>query len=193
MKATTDRFFFGAITAAATTLGFSVPALAQTTIAIDGSSTVFPITEAVAEEFQIANSGINVTVGVSGTGGGFEKFCAGETAISNASRPIKEEEIQACEANGIEYIELPIAYDALTVVVNPENTWASEMTVEELNTLWAPEAEGTITTWSQVRSGWPDEPIGFADILALSQDPEGWAAFGHPEWGPFRLGKTNPN
>lgn len=135
-------------------------ALAQSTeIQIDGSSTVFPISEAVAEEFQNANPGVNVTVGVSGTGGGFSRFCAGETAISNASRPIKDSEIEACRAAGVEYIELPIAYDALTVVVNSENNWLESLTVEELNTLWEPSAQGTITNWNQIRSSFPNQPI----------------------------------
>ena len=130
------------------------------TISIDGSSTVYPITEAVAEEFQAAGaSDTRVTVGISGTGGGFEKFCAGETVISNASRPIKDTEMEACEQAGIEYIELPIAYDAITVVVNPENTWAQSLTVEELKKMWEPAAQGTITSWNQVRSDFPDEPI----------------------------------
>jgi len=128
-------------------------------IQIDGSSTVYPITEAVAEEFQKANPGARVTVGESGTGGGFKKFCNGETDISDASRPIKPTEIEACGVNGIEYIELPVAYDGLAVVVNPKNTWAASMTVAELKRLWEPEAQGTITRWSQIRTGWPDEEI----------------------------------
>jgi phosphate transport system substrate-binding protein len=129
------------------------------TIKIDGSSTVFPITEAVAEEFQIEKQGaVQVTVGVSGTGGGFKKFCAGQTDISNASRPIKDEEMQACQAAGIEYIELPVAYDALTVVVNPQNPVES-ITVEELKKMWEPAAEGTVTNWNQVNSGWQDAPL----------------------------------
>lgn len=127
------------------------------TIAIDGSSTVFPITEAVAEEFQASKRGaVRVTVGISGTGGGFKKFCNGELDISNASRPIKESEQQACAAKGIEYVELPVAYDALTVVVNPRNTWAASMTTAELKAMWEGAAEGKITKWSQVRPGWPD-------------------------------------
>ncbi|NJN73170.1 MAG: PstS family phosphate ABC transporter substrate-binding protein [Limnothrix sp. RL_2_0] len=128
-------------------------------VAIDGSSTVFPIAEAMAEEFQNANPDVRVTVGVSGTGGGFKKFCAGETDISNASRPIKEEEIALCEEGGVEYIEIPIAYDALSVVANPENDWAMCLTTEELATIWSPDAEGTIDNWSQVREGFPDEPL----------------------------------
>jgi phosphate transport system substrate-binding protein len=128
-------------------------------IAVDGSSTVFPITEAMSEEFQIANNAVKVTVGVSGTGGGFKKFCAGETDISNASRPIKEEEAAACTEKGIEFIELPIAFDALTVVTNLENDWAKCLTVEELKKMWEPAAKGKITNWSQIRSGFPSEPL----------------------------------
>ncbi|MBD1998633.1 PstS family phosphate ABC transporter substrate-binding protein [Leptolyngbya sp. FACHB-541] len=129
------------------------------TIAIDGSSTVFPISEAMAEEFMAANNGVQVTVGTSGTGGGFEKFCAGETQISNASRIIEADEIAACEAAGIEFIELPVAQDALTVVVNPENDWAECMTIEQLNTMWAPEAQGTVSNWNQVDPSFPDAPL----------------------------------
>lgn len=128
-------------------------------VLIDGSSTVFPITEAMAEEFQGANPETRVTVGVSGTGGGFKKFCAGETDISNASRPIKAEEIEACAKAGIEYIELPVAYDALSVIVNPENDWAMCLTTEELAKIWSPESEGKVTNWNQVREGFPDRPI----------------------------------
>ena len=128
-------------------------------ILIDGSSTVFPITEAMAEEFQTANPDTRVTVGVSGTGGGFSKFCAGETDISNASRPIKAEEIEACEQAGIEYVEIPVAYDAISVVLSPENDWATCLTTEELATIWSPESEGTITNWNQVREGFPDRPL----------------------------------
>ena len=108
-------------------------AAAPSVIQIDGSSTVFPITEAVAEEFQKANKAVRVTVGISGTGGGFQKFCRGETDISDASRPISATEIEACKKAGIEYIELPIAYDGLAVVVNPKNTWASNITVADFS------------------------------------------------------------
>jgi len=128
-------------------------------IDVDGSSTVFPITEAVAEDFMAANPGARVTVGESGTGGGFQKFCRGETALSDASRPIKQSEIDACAAAGISYIELPIAYDGLTVVVNIANDWAPSMTVAELKTLWEPAAQGKVRRWNQVRPGWPDEEI----------------------------------
>ncbi|MHA2641241.1 MAG: PstS family phosphate ABC transporter substrate-binding protein [bacterium JZ-2024 1] len=129
-------------------------------IKADGSSTVYPITEAVAEEFQKAEKGkVRVTVGISGTGGGFKKFCAGETDISNASRPIKPTEVELCAKNKIEYIELPVAYDGLTVVVHPKNDWVDYMTVEELRRLWAPEAQGKITRWNQIRPSWPDKEI----------------------------------
>ncbi len=129
-------------------------------IEIDGSSTVFPITEAVAEEFGILTDGnVRVTVGVSGTGGGFKKFCNGETQISDASRPIKASEVQLCADAGIDYIEIPVAIDGLTVIVNKENSWAQCMTVEELNTMWAPEAEGVVTQWDQVRPGWPSDKM----------------------------------
>jgi phosphate transport system substrate-binding protein len=128
-------------------------------IAIDGSSTVFPITEAMAEEFQIANPGIQITVGVAGTGGGFEKFCAGETDVSNASRPIEADEIEACEQGGVEFIELPVAYDALSVVVNAQNDWVECLTTEELKKIWEPTAQGQVTNWSQVRDGFPDQEI----------------------------------
>jgi phosphate transport system substrate-binding protein len=128
-------------------------------IRVDGSSTVFPITEAVAEEFQRDVPGSKVTVGVSGTGGGFQKFCRGETDISNASRPITQKELDACQTSSVTFLELPIAYDGLTVVVNPKNTWAQSMTVAELKRLWEPQAEGKVTRWSQVRPGWPDREV----------------------------------
>ncbi|HYH55034.1 MAG TPA: PstS family phosphate ABC transporter substrate-binding protein, partial [Anseongella sp.] len=128
-------------------------------ISIDGSSTVYPITEAVAEEFRAVERDVRVTVGVSGTGGGFKKFGRGETDISNASRPISSEEIALCKANGIEFIELPVAYDGLAVVINPANDFVDYLTVEELKKIWEPAAQGTITRWSQVREGWPDEPL----------------------------------
>jgi len=126
-------------------------------VTIDGSSTVFPISEAMAEEFQIANSGVRVTVGISGTGGGFKKFCGGETDISDASRPIKSSEIELCRENGIEAIEIPVAWDGLTVVRNPANDWATCMTVDELKRVWQPGS--SITRWNQVRPEWPDEEI----------------------------------
>jgi phosphate transport system substrate-binding protein len=131
----------------------------QKIIAVDGSSTVFPITEAMAEEFQKANRTIKVTVGIAGTGGGFKKFCRGETDISDASRPITDKERAECKKNGIEYIELPVALDALTVMVNPKNNWVNEMTVAELKKIWEPAAQGKIMNWKQVRDGFPDRPL----------------------------------
>ena len=127
-------------------------------VKLDGSSTVFPISQAVAEEFQKDRGG-KVTVGVSGTGGGFKKFCRGEIAIAGASRPIKDEEAAQCKEGGIDYVELPVAYDGLAVVVHAKNDWAKDITVEELKTIWAPEAQGKITKWSQVRKGWPDKDL----------------------------------
>ncbi|PSN18785.1 phosphate-binding protein [filamentous cyanobacterium CCP5] len=129
-------------------------------IQVDGSSTVFPISEAMAEEFMVENPDTRVTVGVSGSGGGFEKFCNGETDISNASRPIAEDEIAACEEAGIEFIELPIAFDGITVVVNNDNDWAQCLTPDELSTMWAPASEGEVTNWNQVKSDYPDQPLG---------------------------------
>lgn len=128
-------------------------------IKADGSSTVYPITEAVAEEFGSANKDVKVTVGISGTGGGFKKFCAGETDISDASRPIKEAELKLCKENGVEFIELPVAFDALTVVINPKNTWAKTITVAELKKVWEPDAQGKVMKWSDIRSDWPDKPL----------------------------------
>ena len=129
-------------------------------IQIDGSSTVFPVTEAVAEEFQKSKKGkTKVTVGIAGTGGGFKKFCRGETENSNASRPILKQEMEACKGANVEYIELPIAFDALTVIINPKNTWAASMTVPELKKIWEPAAQGKITNWNQVRDKWPNAPL----------------------------------
>lgn len=129
-------------------------------IKIDGSSTVYPITEGVAEEFQKAKKGaVKVTVGTSGTGGGFKKFCRGEIDISDASRPILKKEMNACKENGISYIELPIAYDGLAVVVNPKNTWATCMNVEQLKEVWKPESQGKKLNWSELDSKWPKEEI----------------------------------
>jgi phosphate transport system substrate-binding protein len=129
-------------------------------VQVDGSSTVFPITEAVAEEFQKAKKGkVKVTVGIAGTGGGFKKFCRGEIDISDASRPILKQEMEACKGAGIEYFELPIAYDALTVIVNPKNDWVKAVTVPDLKKMWEPSAQGKVTNWNQVRSEWPNAPL----------------------------------
>ncbi|MEN2985862.1 MAG: PstS family phosphate ABC transporter substrate-binding protein [Thermodesulfovibrionaceae bacterium] len=140
-------------------------AYAQPIIKIDGSSTVFPITEGVAEDFQKAKKGaVKVTVGISGTGGGFKKFCRGETDISNASRPIQKKEIEACKEAGIRYIELPIAYDALSVFVNIKNNWIKDscITIEQLKRMWEPDAQGKITKWNQVDPSWPDRALRLA-------------------------------
>lgn len=128
-------------------------------VKVDGSSTVFPIGEAMAEEFQKGNGDVRVTVGVSGTGGGFKKFCAGETDISNASRPIKSSEMELCQKNGIEYVELPVAYDALSVVVNNENNFATCLTPDQLKTAWDEAAEGKISTWNQIDPSFPNTPL----------------------------------
>jgi phosphate transport system substrate-binding protein len=133
---------------------------AQALVKIDGSSTVYPITEAVAEEFQkMKKNAVKVTVGISGTGGGFKKFCRGEIDIADASRPILKKEMEDCAKAGIKYVELPIAFDALTVVVNPKNTWITQMTVAELKMMWEPGAQGKITKWNQVNPAWPDKPL----------------------------------
>jgi len=139
---------------------FGAQAALADVVKVDGSSTVYPITEAVAEEFQKAKkNAIKVTVGISGTGGGFKKFCRGEVDIANASRPILKKEMEACKEAGIEYIELPVAFDALTVVANPKNAFLKEMTVEQLKAIWEPAAQGKITRWNQVNPAWPDAPI----------------------------------
>lgn len=129
-------------------------------VKVDGSSTVYPVTEAVAEEFQKAKkNAIKVTVGISGTGGGFKKFCRGEIDISDASRPILKKEMDDCKAAGIQYIEMPVAFDALTVVINPKNAFIKQMTVAELKKMWEPAAQGKITKWNQVNPAWPDAPL----------------------------------
>lgn len=129
-------------------------------VKIDGSSTVFPMTEAVAEEFQKEKRNqVSVTVGISGTGGGFKKFCRGETDVTDASRPILQEEMQAAKENGIEYIELPVCFDALTIVVHPDNDWVDSITVAELKKIWEPGAQETVTRWNQVRPEWPEEEL----------------------------------
>jgi phosphate transport system substrate-binding protein len=135
------------------------PGPVEGTILVDGSSTVAPITMAVAEEFQKQYPEVRVPVGISGTGGGFKKFCNGETDISDASRPIKESEVELCKKNGIEYIELPVGFDGLAVMVNPSNDFVSCLTVEELKKMWEPAAEGTITKWNQIRADFPNQPL----------------------------------
>jgi len=128
-------------------------------MAIDGSSTVYPISEAVTETFRGQNPNVRITVSESGSGAGFQKFCRGETEISDASRPIRASEVETCLAAGITFIELPVAYDGLSVVIHPANTWARSMTVAELRKLWEPSAQGTVMRWNQIRPGWPDREI----------------------------------
>jgi phosphate transport system substrate-binding protein len=129
-------------------------------VKIDGSSTVYPVTEAVAEDFQKSKkNAVKVTVGISGTGGGFKKFCRGEIDISNASRPISAKEMEECGKAGIKFYELPVAYDALTVVINPKNEFAKQMSVEELKKLWEPAAQGKVTRWNQINPAWPNAEI----------------------------------
>src|SRR5215213_6661427 len=139
----------------------AAPAFAQQKVVkVDGSSTVYPITEAVAEEFQKSKkNAIKVTVGISGTGGGFKKFCRGETDVSDASRPILKKEMEDCKAAGIEYFELPVAFDALTVVINPKNAFIKQLTIAEMKKMWEPSAQGKITRWNQVNPQWPDQPM----------------------------------
>jgi phosphate transport system substrate-binding protein len=128
------------------------------TVQVDGSSTVFPISEAYAEEFQ-KQTGVKVTVGLSGTGGGFKKFCRGDIDVTGASRPIRDIEMKLCTENKVEFIELPVAVDGLANVIHPSNTWATCMTVAELKKIWEPAAQGKITNWKQVRSSFPDAPL----------------------------------
>ena len=140
----------------ATTFNIQVAQAADKIIKIDGSSTVYPITEAVAEEFQKSTK-IKVTVGESGTGSGFKKFCRGETDVSNASRPIAQKEIDACKEAGVQFIELPIAFDALTVVVNSKNDWVKSLSVDELKKMWGPKS--SVKNWKQVNAAYPDKPL----------------------------------
>ena len=148
--------------AADTTEGTTTEALSGK-IEIDGSSTVGPLTTAAAESFREVQPDVNVTVGVSGTGGGFERFCAGETDISNASRPIdEEEEVPLCEEAGIDYTEFQVGVDALTVVVNTDNDWATCLTVDQLEKIWEPAAEGKVTNWNQVDASFPDQALALA-------------------------------
>jgi phosphate transport system substrate-binding protein len=144
--------------AAGFTLALASGAALANTVKVDGSSTVFPVTEAVAEEFQKANRSLKVTVGISGTGGGFKKFCRGETDVQNASRPILAKEMEDCKKEGVQYIELPVAYDALTVVVNPKSP-LKEISIDDLKKMWEPAAQGKVTRWNQVNPAFPDLPL----------------------------------
>jgi len=162
MRTTTKFFALTAAVALTASVAGVRQVIAQTrpVVKVDGSSTVFPITEAMAEQFQKLKKGqVQVTVGISGTGGGFKKFCNGETDISNASRPILKREMEACRSKNISYIELPVAFDALSVVVNPRNNWVKQLTVAELKTIWEPAAQGKIKTWNQVNPAWPNRPL----------------------------------
>jgi phosphate transport system substrate-binding protein len=143
-------------------------------IEADGSSTVYPIMEAVAEEYQIALGGARVTVGISGTGGGFKRFCRGEIDIASASRPILKEEMALCAQAGVRYFELPIAYDALTVVVSKTNTFVDQLTIPELKTMWEPSAQRTVTSWKQIRATFPDQPLKLAGAGADSGTFDYW-------------------
>ncbi len=157
MSRTLSQFAGAAVLALA---AWPLVAPAQPVVKIDGSSTVFPITEGIAEDFQKMKKGaVKATVGISGTGGGFKKFCRGETDVQNASRPILTKEMEDCKAAGIEYYELPVAFDALTVVMNPKNAFLKQITVEELKKIWEPAAQGKVMRWNQVNPAWPDAPI----------------------------------
>jgi phosphate transport system substrate-binding protein len=152
-------------------------------IKADGSSTVHPLTAAVTESFVKQNPGVKVSVGISGTSAGFQQFCRGETDVQNASRPIEANEQAACEQAGIDFIEIPVAYDALTIIVNPANDWTSEITIDDLRRLWEPAAERKVMRWSDVRPGWPNEPIqlfGPGQGRRRSLRP-----LGHPPCGPL--------
>ena len=151
------HFSFLTLVLTLTACGGGSPATQE--IKVDGSSTVFPISEAMAEEFENANPGVNVTIGVSGSGGGFKKFCAGETDISNASRPIKKSEMELCAKQGIEYVEIPVAFDGVSVVVNKNNDWAKCLKAEDLGKMWTLENEGKIKNWNQVRSEFPSKEL----------------------------------
>jgi phosphate transport system substrate-binding protein len=137
----------------------SADAAETAVIRVDGSSTVFPITEAVAEEFQRSTPGHRVTVGISGTGGGFKKFCRGETDVQDASRPITPSEMEACRTGGVKYYELPVAYEGMAIVVNPQNSWLNSISVAELKKMWEPAAQGQVTRWKQINPAWPDAPL----------------------------------
>lgn len=141
-------------------MGYATVAHATPMLRSDGSSTVFPITEAAAEDFQRDVKGaVKVMVGISGTGGGFKKFCRGETEVQNASRPISEIERTACKNNKVNFLELPVAFDAMAIVVNPKNDWVSSITVEQLKKIWEPAAQNKVVRWNQINPEWPDRPL----------------------------------
>ena len=166
MKRAHRRYAAGALAALTVLLAASgCRCPERRTVTIDGSSTVYPIQEAVAEEFLQARreagleNDVRITIGVSGTGGGFQKFCSGELDITGASRPIRPIEIERCAAAGVEFIEIPVAYDGIAVVVHPGNDFVDRFTVDELRRMWEPEAQATITRWNQIRPTWPDQPL----------------------------------
>jgi phosphate transport system substrate-binding protein len=158
LRTQTTRVLVVGLAATAALAGCSKRKQEGGSIKIDGSSTVFPISQAVGEEFQKTGDG-RVTVGSSGTGGGFKKLCRGEIDIAGASRPIKPTEVEACKTAGIDWIELPVAYDGIAIVVNPKNTFVDQLSIPELKKMWEPEAEQKITSWAQVREGWPDRKL----------------------------------
>jgi phosphate transport system substrate-binding protein len=147
-----------ALSVAAAAAAVLAPAAHAQSVKVDGSSTVFPVTEAVAEEFQKANKNLKVTVGISGTGGGFKKFCRGETDVQNASRPILAAEMKDCKAAGVQYIELPVAFDALTVVVHKDSP-LKEISIEDLKKMWEPGAQGKVMNWKDANPAFPDAPL----------------------------------
>jgi phosphate transport system substrate-binding protein len=156
----TRRAFAALLLSASVLIAGSSVVRAQAVVRVDGSSTVFPVTEAVAQAFQVRKRGMaRITVGISGTTGGFRKFCRGETDLQDASRPILKSEAQSCQAAGVQYMELPVAFDALTVAVSPRNTWVKSLTVADLRRIWEPAAQGRIVRWSDVDPSWPREPL----------------------------------
>ena len=160
-------------------------------IEIDGSSTVYPITKAVVEEYQASQKQpVKIEVNFSGTGGGFDKFCRGETDINNASRPIQIDEMEACNQAEVRYIELPVAFDALTVVVNPQNDWLDSITLEELKQIWSPDAEQKITRWNQIRPNFPDRPL---NLYAPGEDSGTFDYFTEAIVGKAGLSRTDLN
>ena len=179
-----------ALVSAAAALSLASAATAQQIVKVDGSSTVYPITEAVAEDFQKSKKGaVKVTVGISGTGGGFKKFCRGETDVSNASRPILKE-MEDCAKEGIKYIELPVAFDALTVVINPKNDFIKQLTVEELKKMWEPSAQGKVKSWKEINPSWPDEPL---KLYGPAPTPARSITSQRPSWArPNQAAATTP-
>lgn len=163
MRCLRSTALFAAAVTALSVLSANTPASQQDPsrlrgeVKIDGSSTVYPITQAVAEEFRDVAPNVRVIVSISGSGGGFKRFASGETDISNASRPIKKNEFEAAKQNNVNFIEVPVAYDGLSIVVNPSNSWVDSLTVDELKKIFV--ADGAAKTWNEVRADWPKTPI----------------------------------